>query len=659
MQSNCLDMKKKVSFVILLMITSFSFAQTRSNDPIVIKGSSLSCMIGVQPSLIVAYKFNGTNFVQIPIQVDEVVIKDIKAPYGTNGCLGQSTNSVVWNVPFYADANTFTGADTNSLFDSDDEVVIMAKDAGLKLNTCLLKPTGCLSDTTCEVKLRDTLNNSTLGYVYFFKQDGTLNQNAGVNYVTYNFTYANNYKTAYDVCNGSNNENSTITTANYSMRLTGRWIEDELKISAGGASNVDILDRHQAFVTVNNCSRSENTFSNSNGPVVTSKNGPIRAIRSVMGSNSGTFNQMSIFYTESRVDWRLDFRVHPIGGYYDVFDLSSAATGMTYYNDQNQTGFTIDGSQEPYVNNAPNQWELYTGNQGSMAVTYVYETDMNLATPGLPNPNADGILEAYYNDSIPARHTCTGDGNAFGSGGFHLATAKCTDRRRNDAGCGTAAKYFVGKRFHYMLPPSATVANAITYRSFALNPITTTNLSISLIAICSPLSTNFLLLNGYGTRMGNVLKWQAMSGDNFKGCEVQRSSDGINFLVIGCVQCDHTINSSKDFKFLDNGSFGSYYYRVKQLNANGNFTYSNVVLLKNTYSSFDCKVYPNPSKGKVTIENPFIGQLVVLNHLGQKLKTIKLQASQNVLELPEKGIYLLSISDTDGRTMTKKIIVLK
>ncbi|MFM9050699.1 MAG: hypothetical protein ACKOKF_00075, partial [Bacteroidota bacterium] len=257
-------------FLILWLLSQGSaFGQTRNNDPVVVRGSNLSCMIGVQPSLIVAYKFNGTGLVQIPVQVDEVVVKEASAPYNNLGCaFGTVSNSNAYdNISFYADANTFTGPDTNLLFDSDDELVFMAKDAGSKLNICPPTPTGVVGSTTCEIALRDPLNNTILGYVYLFQQNGTLNQSAGVNYVTYNFTYANNYQQSYDICTGGVTENSTVTTANYSMRYSKRLIEDELRISAGGASNVDILDAHQFFVAPNNCFRSEQTFSDSRGTI--------------------------------------------------------------------------------------------------------------------------------------------------------------------------------------------------------------------------------------------------------------------------------------------------------------------------------------------------------------------------------------------------------
>lgn len=473
-------MIKNFTFLALLILSTFSFAQTRNNDPVVVKGSSLSCMIGVQPSLIVAYKYNGTSLVQIPMQVDEVVVKEASAPYNNLGCaFGTVSNNITYdNISFYADANTFTGPDTNLLFDIDDEVVFMAKDAGAKLNICPPTPSGVINNTTCELELRDPLNNALLGYVYLFEQNGTLNQSAGVNYVTYNFTYANNYQQAYDICAGGVTENSTVTTANYSIRFTKRWIEEELKISAGGASNVDILDRHQAFVAPNNCFRSEQTFSDSRGTIVTSKNGPVRAIRSVMGANSGVGTQITIKFTESRLDYQVDFRVHPIGGFFDVYDLNTNAAGMMYYNNQNSNGVLVNGVQDALVTTNPNTWELYTGNQGSIAVSYAYQTDIPLGT--------NSFVEAYFDDggTTSPLHTCTGDSFAYGASGFHLATALCTDYWATASGCGALASYFRLHRRHYILPPAATTTQAATYANYGNNPITTTNLIASLSSFC-------------------------------------------------------------------------------------------------------------------------------------------------------------------------------
>lgn len=445
--------------------TAFGQA-TRAKDPVVVLGSTLPTMIGAQPSRIVIFRWNGSSLQQVPAQVDEVVVRSINAPYNQNGCAG--TGALPWNISFYADPNTFTGADTDPLFDADDELVFMVRDAGTRALSSITTPTGCIAGSRIELALTDPLNGSNLGYVYLFRSDGSLAQGAGVSYVNYNFSFgsglsAANYKTSYDFCTGGVAENTTVTTANYSMRYTGRWIEDELKITAGSATGVDILDRHQAFVYPTNCFRSEDTFSGARGPIVTTKSGPVRAIRSIMGANSGVFTQMTMKYTLARVDHRVDFRVHPIGGYYDVLDFNQNAVGMTYYNDQSPAGVAVDGIQDAIVTTAPNRWELRTGPQGSIAGTYAFQTNILLGT--------DGFVEAYYDDSVIARCRCTGDLKAYGSSGFHLTTGVCTDRWATSSGCGAAAKDFAGFRYTYLLPPGATPSEAAAYASQALNPV--------------------------------------------------------------------------------------------------------------------------------------------------------------------------------------------
>ena len=91
-----------ISIIILFFSCFFGCfsikAQNRDADPVVLKGSAIPCMAGTTPASIVAFKFNGTNWVQIPVQIDEVVIKDIKAPYGPNNCVGPSNLNIDWNL---------------------------------------------------------------------------------------------------------------------------------------------------------------------------------------------------------------------------------------------------------------------------------------------------------------------------------------------------------------------------------------------------------------------------------------------------------------------------------------------------------------------------------------------------------------------------------
>lgn len=392
--------------------------------------------------------------------------------------MNKSTEPIAWNISFYADSRTFVGADTNPTYDADDELAFMVSDLGEK-SSATAYPTSTLNNFVCEVKVTDPLNSDlVLGYIYLFLQNGSLSQDAGVDYVSYDFAFGNvpnnpnsinfdtdDYKTTYMEClldvPGANPENSTITTANYQMGYSQRWTEDVMRITAGNATGTDILDRHQFFVNAGTCTSTEDCFSNSEGAHIAIKDGPIRAIRSVMGAASGVFMQLDALYTACEVNYNMYFRLHPANGFNDVLDMNPAANRMRYFTNQNLSGETIGGNGGSLNTTNPDTWALYSGNQGSLVVVWDYLTDMSLGTSqqyNNGNGTVNGNVRAYYDDNgNNAVHDCTGDGAAYGSSGFTLRTKQCTDRRydwNQYVQCRPEnVKFFYINRIHHFYHP--------------------------------------------------------------------------------------------------------------------------------------------------------------------------------------------------------------
>jgi len=472
--------------LVLLSITSQSFAQDRSKDPIVLRGVAIPCMAGIAPDSIVAFRFNG-NWEQIPVQIDEIAVKEIKTPYGIYDCVDRSSENINWEVEFYVDDNTYTGLDDNPTFDDNDELVFMAKDTGKKLDTNQC-PNGVKTNTQCEITVRDPLTNLIWGYVYLFQQDGSLQQSAGKQYVQYEYSYEEDYKTAYQICvfSGTNNnpEKSVVSTSEYEIGFSQRSVEDLLRIKAGNANQKDILDRHQIFINENTCSRNEQIFSDGKGVIVTNKVGPVRAIRSVMGAASGTFTEKIVRFTQYRADYTIHYRLHTANGYSDIFDFNEAALGMTYHNNRNPQAVVIDGIQDELDISQPNTWELITGEQGSLVTTFAYQTDINIGTEQAYQAGiVEGTVLSYYSDAgNNARYTCTGDGKQFGSTGITLATKQCTDfRAAFDVYPECQPQYvksFTQQRIHYYLPPYTTTNEAEKYGLYGLNSLTGNGLSL-------------------------------------------------------------------------------------------------------------------------------------------------------------------------------------
>jgi Secretion system C-terminal sorting domain/Fibronectin type III domain len=98
----------------------------------------------------------------------------------------------------------------------------------------------------------------------------------------------------------------------------------------------------------------------------------------------------------------------------------------------------------------------------------------------------------------------------------------------------------------------------------------------------------------------NLLSWTTSTEQNSKGFELQRSADAANFSAISFVESkavNGTSNATLSYSFNDVKPFvGNNYYRLKQVDKDGKWAYSQVVLLKgNKAAQIDITaIYPNP-----------------------------------------------------------------
>lgn len=374
--------------------TARGSALDRPADPVVLTGAQVPSLNGIALEDLVAFRYVDT-WEQIPVQVDERDVKGFDQIYNFVGTYGDGVTH-----EFYTDTGTFTGPDSDPLLDANDEIVLMARDAGDK-PLSFSEPAGVVVGSGIQVAVVDPLD-SGVGYVYLFQQSGGLEPSAGRQYVQYTFSVlSGDYFTTYNIADGPNPEDSTITTPFYELHFSDRWIVDEVRIFAGSATGVDILDSHTNINVPGVCYRHEGTFSDGEGAFVVNKSGPVRAIRSYFGANSGPLSQREHLFYEKREDIHTFLRVHDFPGLADLHDYSADAIGMTYFNNLNTDGVTIDGVDDPIVDGYV-YLELVTGPQGSFVILNDADTDI----PDL------GFGSFYLDDVNPIAPRCTGDDTA-------------------------------------------------------------------------------------------------------------------------------------------------------------------------------------------------------------------------------------------------------
>jgi hypothetical protein len=429
----------------------------RPADPVVLTGAQLPKLTTLKPAQILGFAWTGTAWKQIPIQVDERAMLNLGTVYH-----GKFPTNVT--VLGYTSTKTWAGKDSNKNFDSNDELAFMARDAGSAAPGSA-QPFGTKAGTGVRVRITDPLSPGAEGYVYLFRKGpggGKLKPGAGAQYVQYRFkTLGGAYKTKYKFAAGPNPEDSLVTAPYYQHHFSDRWASDRLQVTAPGSSGVDILDRHKALFGPGVCGRSEDTFNAGEGAFITNTAGPVRAIRSYIGANSGPNTQRDHVFYDRREDIRTNLRVHAIPGIMDFFDYSPAASGMIYRNSLNPGGVTIDGNPDSPVAGV-GTWEQVTGPQGSMTIVPTVSTSF---TP-------TGVTSYYLDDSTPPVTQCTGDAFAYGSSGIWFNGAiPCTDP-------GTSCTATLSaNRTIYFGAPGATATQAFALSDGVAQPLVATGTS--------------------------------------------------------------------------------------------------------------------------------------------------------------------------------------
>lgn len=420
----------------------------RGGDPVVLTGAALPTLRGRTPGEIVAFRWSGAAWQHVAVQVDERSMVDLGRIYGAPA-LGRT-------VLTYTDAGTFTGPDPDPSFDADDELVVRSADGGPR-PPGFSEPTGVVTGSGVELSLTDPLGGGAdAGSVFLFRRSGGLDPGAGRHDVDYSFSLLSGpYLSTYRTQDGPNPENSTVTAGSYRHHFSDRWLSDRLHVTVPGSSGVDILDRHKALFGPGICGRSEDTFNDAEGAFVANLEGPIRAIRSYIGANSGPYTQRTHVFYADREEIVTDLRVHTIPGVMDFFDYSPAAIGMRYANNRVAAGVTIDGNPDA-VPTGPLAWELVDGPQGAIVTGHTLSSTAEL-----------DVGSWYEDDAASPTTQCTGDGDALGASGPRIeGTIPCTD-------VGCADRLRTVRRLLFQ-PPGVTPAAAASRATAAATPLAAT-----------------------------------------------------------------------------------------------------------------------------------------------------------------------------------------
>lgn len=161
------------------------------------------------------------------------------------------------------------------------------------------------------------------------------------------------------------------------------------------------------------------------------------------------------------------------------------------------------------------------------------------------------------------------------------------------------------------------------------------------------------------------LSWTTLSEENFSFFEVQRSSDGLHFDVIGRVSGHGFSSAAIDYVYLDDSPiYGKAYYRLNAVDYDGSNEIFQIVQVVYSPAKSIPNIYPNPSNGQVMSiqlnldQTPRAQQLVVTDTRGRVIFE-----SSNIMDFNQlsqrnlpNGLYFIRIQ-IDNLVFNKKLVV--
>ena len=160
------------------------------------------------------------------------------------------------------------------------------------------------------------------------------------------------------------------------------------------------------------------------------------------------------------------------------------------------------------------------------------------------------------------------------------------------------------------------------------------------------------------------LRWTTSAEINNDFFEVQRSTDGVNWMKREELKGAGNSSQLVQYSFHDKVDFSGWvYYRIKQVDFDGAFEYSDTKAIEININTYHNTIYPNPSIGRINIPiDEKVGIIKIYNSSGRLiLKEIVSQSSLVSIDIGDssKGLHIAQLESSNGELLFKEKFVIQ
>lgn len=266
--------------------------------------------------------------------------------------------------------------------------------------------------------------------------------------------------------------------------------------------------------------------------------------------------------------------------------------------------------------------------------------------------------------SANAYFNCTGGtgGQPYKSMGTFTANASGTMTTSNNSRQYSA----IGPAFNYGSNPSCTTVTVADINctsvqlSYWGNGISNGSIVCSFAA---PLPIELSSFTATPENDAVRLNWTTVSETNNKAFVIERSMDAAEWSEAFTLAGAGNSNEVKKYSGLDEKPLsGISYYRLKQIDFNGDYKYSPVIVIDRSQSTApDFIAFPNPASETVTIAGKEeASSIELINQLGQKMEVTVFKnenASRLDVSSIPSGLYTIIVRGVNGAASTRQVLI--
>lgn len=142
----------------------------------------------------------------------------------------------------------------------------------------------------------------------------------------------------------------------------------------------------------------------------------------------------------------------------------------------------------------------------------------------------------------------------------------------------------------------------------------------------------------------NILIWKTSSELDNNHFSIERSTNGKNFSSIGKVEGNGTTNRLMSYSFADeHPNTGVNFYRLKQVDHDGQFAYSSIIQAFNTTGNI--RIFPTVTEAFVQVEVSQDATIQVVDITGKPVINMMIQAGVNQIDFSQltAGQYMIQV----------------